>query len=70
MTPFIPLVTPPFVGFDPKGALYEGVCRDGPWKGLPLTAGSRFVCAPDGNEYCNDGTGHWNWVELHHEGKK
>jgi hypothetical protein len=50
--------------------LWTGVCRDGPWKGLPLTAGSRFVCAPDGNEYCNDGVGHWNWVELHHEGKK
>jgi hypothetical protein len=67
---------PPFVpapvwapAFDPVLKTWIGVCRDGPWQGLPLTAGSRFVSAPDGNEYVNDGTGLWNWLELHHEGK-
>jgi hypothetical protein len=63
---FKPPLFTPVPPFEPV-KLWIGVCRDGPWQGLRMTAGSRFVSAPEGNEYCNDGAGFWNWVELHHD---
>jgi hypothetical protein len=50
--------------------MYAGVCQDGPWKGRFIAEPKRFVPAPEGNEYCNDGVGFWHWVEHFHEGKK
>ena len=54
---------PPF-----KATKYIGVCQGGPWNGMPMAGDVRFMPAPAGNEYCYDGVGHWNWVELHHGG--
>ena len=69
MTPFEPTKT--YWTPTPEPTLvYVGVCQDGPWKGRFIAEPKRFVPAPEGNEYCNDGAGFWHWVEHFHEGKK